>query len=160
MDSCNTTGGIEVDGVWEEEPVLLEEFGAVEVDGSSVMIGVEFGVASSARSKWRRSRHFWSCGHRYVLVRIVRSGSSRSYPHATSDVEVMLFACALVCSKCLPLQVLQCGWVLAPVASTGTMKEPPLCRDTLAAAAVQGYCTGRFPLLNVQGLVVHAFNAC
>jgi hypothetical protein len=36
----------------------------------------------------------------------------------------MLFACALVCSKCLPLQVLQCGRVLAPVASTGTMKEP------------------------------------
>jgi hypothetical protein len=64
VDSCNTIGGIEVEGVWEEEPVLLEEFGAVEVDGSSVMIGVEVGVASSARSKWRQSRHFWSCGHR------------------------------------------------------------------------------------------------
>ena len=49
VDSCNTIGGIEVEGVWEEEPVLLEELGAVEVDGSSVMIGVEVGVASSAR---------------------------------------------------------------------------------------------------------------
>lgn len=45
-------------------------------------------------------------------------------PHAISDAEDMLYACALVCSKCLPLQVLQCGRVLAPVASTGTMKEP------------------------------------
>jgi hypothetical protein len=124
VDSCNTTGGIEVDGVWEEEPVLLEEFGAVEVDGSSVVIGVEVGVASSARSKWRQSRHFWSCGHREVLVRNRPLRIESQLPHATSDAEYMLFACALVGSKCLPLQVLQCGWVLAPVASTGTMKEP------------------------------------
>ena len=58
VGACNTTEGIEVDGVGEEVPVLLEGFGAVEVDGSSVMIGEEFWVASSARSKWRRSRHF------------------------------------------------------------------------------------------------------
>jgi hypothetical protein len=63
VESGNTTGGIEVEGVWEEEPVLLEAFRAVEVDGSSVMIGVELGVVSPARSKWRQSRHFWSCGH-------------------------------------------------------------------------------------------------
>jgi hypothetical protein len=34
VDICNTTGEIEVGGVWEEVPVLLERFGAVEVDGS------------------------------------------------------------------------------------------------------------------------------
>jgi hypothetical protein len=51
-------------------------------------------------------------------------GSKSQLPHAISDAEDMLFACALVYSKCLPLQVLQCGQVLAPAASTGTMKEP------------------------------------
>lgn len=43
-------------------------------------------------------------------------------PHATSDAENMLFARAPGCSKCLPPQVLQCGRVLVPVASTATMK--------------------------------------
>ena len=61
VDACNTIGGIEVGGVWEEVPVLLEGFGAVEVDGSSVVMGEKLWVASSARSKWRQSRHFWSC---------------------------------------------------------------------------------------------------
>ena len=58
VDACNTTGGIEVGGVREEVPVLSERSGAVEVDGSSVMIGEEVWMASSARSKWRQSRHF------------------------------------------------------------------------------------------------------
>jgi hypothetical protein len=43
-------------------------------------------------------------------------------PHATSDTQNMLSARALGCSKCLPLQGLQCGQVLVPVASTATMK--------------------------------------
>ena len=77
VEGCNTTGGIEVDGVGEEVSVLLEKFRAVEVDGSSVMIGEELMVNSSARSKWRQSRHFWSCGHSWVLLKVVYSCSSR-----------------------------------------------------------------------------------
>lgn len=77
VDAGNTTGGIEVGEIWEEVPVLLERFGAVEVDGSSVMIGEERWVASSARSKWRQSRHFWRCGHSWLLLRTICSCSTR-----------------------------------------------------------------------------------
>ena len=77
VDACNTTGGIELDGVGEEVSVLLERFGAVEVDGSSVMIGEGLVMESSARSKWRQSRHFWSCGHSWVLLTAAHPCSSR-----------------------------------------------------------------------------------
>jgi hypothetical protein len=71
VGACNTTGGTEVGRVWEKVAVLLERFGAVEVDGSSVMIGDEFWVAWSAWSIGGLRRHFWSCGHSWVLLRIV-----------------------------------------------------------------------------------------
>ena len=92
VDAANTTGGIEVGEVWEEVPVLLERFGAVEVDGSSVMIGEEMWVASSARSKWRQSRHFWSCGHGWLLRWVACSCPTRSWSSSISGVENVLSA--------------------------------------------------------------------
>ena len=134
MDAGNTMGGIEFDGVGEEVPVLLEWSGAVEVDGSSAMIGEEFWIASSARVEMAAKPpllKLWSqLGPSQDCPPLLDS----QMPPRMSDAEYMLRMCVLLRPNCPPVRLPPRQSYLDQIALQEYSEIAPLRRDGVACS--------------------------